>query len=148
MKWWHATTIGTVRWCVQGSRRDSNRWSDTNHRSIFFGGSRISGLGEQTNTSGNIATHKYTWTFSMITNTGHPGHVNSSMKNYVYIKIIVTYSVADPGGPGARAPLTPIFEAPDYILRPKLRIFRADQSCPPPPGKSWIRSCIFVYKWQ
>ena len=38
-------------------------------------------------------------------------------------------SVADPGGP---APLTPIFEAPDYILRPKLRIFWADQSWGPP----------------
>ena len=33
---------------------------------------------------------------------------------------------------GARAPLTPHFEAPDYILRPKLRIFQTDQSCPPP----------------
>ena len=31
------------------------------------------------------------------------------------------YPVADPaGGPG---PLAPIFEAPDYILRPKLHLF-------------------------
>ena len=36
-------------------------------------------------------------------------------------------AVADPGGAG-------IFEAPDYILRPKLRIFQADQSCPPWPN--------------
>ena len=53
-------------------------------------------------------------------------------------------SVADPGGGlGAWAPLPPIFEAPDYILRPKLCIFRVDQSWPPPLAKSWIRSCIF-----
>ena len=37
----------------------------------------------------------------------------------------------DPGGP--EAPLPPICEAPDYILRPKLHIVWADQSWGPPP---------------
>ena len=32
-------------------------------------------------------------------------------------------SVADPGGWGHGPPLAPIFEAPDYILRPKLHLF-------------------------
>ena len=37
---------------------------------------------------------------------------------------LCTFSVADPGGgPGDPAPLAPIFEAPDHILRPKLHLF-------------------------
>ena len=36
-----------------------------------------------------------------------------------YFKTIL--SAADPGG--AQAPIAPIFEAPDYILRPKLHLF-------------------------
>ena len=40
-------------------------------------------------------------------------------------------AVADPGEAGAQAPLPPIFEAPDYILRPKLHIFWVGQNWPP-----------------
>ena len=39
------------------------------------------------------------------------------------------------GSGGAGLPLPLIFEAPDYILRPKLCIFQADQSWPPPLGQ-------------
>ena len=52
------------------------------------------------------------------------------LKQFLSLKVTQSESVADPGGPS----LPPIFEAPDYILRPKLRIFRADQSWPPRPN--------------
>ena len=39
-------------------------------------------------------------------------------------KNMLALPVADPGGArGPGPPLAPIFEAPDYILRPKLHLF-------------------------
>ena len=36
---------------------------------------------------------------------------------------IIHIPVADPGGPRGPGPPAPIFEAPDYIPRPKLHLF-------------------------
>ena len=49
------------------------------------------------------------------------------------LKFVQISSSGFGGGGGAESvPLPPIFETPDYILRPKLHIFRADQSWGPP----------------
>ena len=53
--------------------------------------------------------------------------------NFPPLKQHIRCTSSSGSGGGAGPPLPLIFEAPDYILRPKLRIFWADQSWPPPP---------------
>ena len=53
--------------------------------------------------------------------------------NFPPLKQHIRCTSSSGSGGGGWAPLPLIFEAPDYILRPKLCIFRADQSWPPPP---------------
>ena len=66
----------------------------------------------------------------------HSLDLNQCIVRFGKISIIKSLTameaVADPRGRGPGPPLPPIFEAPDCILRPKLHIFRADQSCTPP----------------
>ena len=48
-------------------------------------------------------------------------YILTHIKHFVYK--ITAYTVANPGGPrGPGPPLDPKFEAPDYILRPKLHL--------------------------
>ena len=52
--------------------------------------------------------------------------------------------LVDPGwgAPGGQAPLHPIFDAPYFILRPKLHIFLGRPEMGPHLAKSWICYCI------
>ena len=78
------------------------------------------------------------------------GYTDHTLPMWVFDKPLKRrcISVADPGGPGDGSPLTPIFEAPDYILRPKLRIFWVDQSWAPPwPNPESVAVFNSVWEW-
>ena len=64
----------------------------------------------------------------------HTTHVHCTRISGAAISISICPAV-DPGGRRPRPPLPPIFEAPHYILWPKLHIFWMDQICPPPFGQ-------------